>query len=148
MVCRMRSQARTDLNAMLAEYRSLTERTQRLRDDLSSLTATRRSADGSACATVNAWGELVRLTFEPAIATRLDPSALATRIVEAAASAATEARARKQELVSELLPPRLRRLIGNDGAAGLRRLVGDDASGLPGWIDTPADDLTDGRGRR
>jgi len=135
MVCRMRSQAQTDLDAMLDEYRSLTERTRRLQDDLSSLTATRRSTDGCASATVDAWGELVRLTFDPATVARLDPSALAARVVEAAGSAAIDVRGRKQELISQLLPPRLRHLIGDDGAAGLRRLIGDDGPGLLGRPD-------------
>jgi DNA-binding protein YbaB len=119
MVGRMRSQSRAELDAMLEEYRVLTGRIGRLREDLTSLTATRRSADGCARVTVNAAGELIRLTFDASVAARLEPPALAARVEEAAASAAAEVRARKQALMSELLPPGLRHLVDEEGLRGL-----------------------------
>jgi DNA-binding protein YbaB len=122
MVGRMRSQSRAELDAMLEEYRVLSGRIRRLREDLTSLTATRRSADGCARVTVNAWGELTRLTFDAAAA-RLDPPVLAARVEEAAGSAVAEVRRRKQALMSELLPPGLRDLVDHEGLGGLRGLV-------------------------
>jgi DNA-binding protein YbaB len=126
MVGRMLSQTRAQLDAALAEYRSLTGRVKRMRDELASLTATARSDDGSARVTVNAWGELVDLTFDPGAA-RLERPVLAARVVAAAASAAAEARRRKQALISDLLPPGLRRLVAEEGVAGLRLLADDTA---------------------
>ena len=101
----------------------LTGRIRRLREDLTSLTATRRSADGCARVTVNACGELIRLTFDTSVADRLDPPALAARVEEAAGSAGAEVRRRKQALMSELLPPRLRHLVDEEGLGGLRGLL-------------------------
>jgi DNA-binding protein YbaB len=123
MVGRMRSQSRAELDTVLEEYRQLTGRIHRLRDDLTSLTATRRSADGCARVTVNARGELVRLTFDASIAAGREPAALAARVEEAAAAAAAEVQLRKQALMSELLPPGLRHLVDEEGLGGLRGLL-------------------------
>jgi hypothetical protein len=123
MVCRMRSQSRAELDTVLEEYRMLTGRIRQLREDLTSLTATRRSADGCARVTVNAWGELIRLTFDASVAGRLEPPVLAVRVEEAAGSAAAEVRRRKQALLSELLPSGLRHLVDEEGLGGLRGLL-------------------------
>jgi DNA-binding protein YbaB len=123
MVCRMRSQSRAELDTVLEEYRMLTGRIRRLREDLTSLTATRRSADGCARVTVNAYGELIRLTFDAAVADRLEPPLVAARVEEAAGSAVAEVRRRKQALMSELLPPGLRHLVDEEGLGGLRGLL-------------------------
>jgi DNA-binding protein YbaB len=128
MVCRMRSQSRAELDTVLEEYRMLTGRIRRLRGDLTSLTATRRSADGCARVTVNASGELIRLTFDASVAARLDPPVLASRVEEAAGSAAAEVRQRKQALMSELLPSGLRHLVDEEGLRGLLPEV--DESGI------------------
>ena len=123
MVCRMRSQSRAELDTVLQEYRALTGRIRRLREDLTSLTATRRSADGCARVTVNAWGELTQLTFNTSVAARLEPPVLAARVEEAAGSAVAEVRRRKEALMSELLPPGLRHLVDAQGLGGLRGLL-------------------------
>jgi DNA-binding protein YbaB len=128
MVGRMLSQTRAQLDAALAEYRSLSGRIKRMRDELASLTAVGRSDDGSARATVNAWGELTGLALDPGAVHRLEPTALAARVVAAARSAAAEARQRKQALISDLLPAGLRHLVAEEGVAGLRLLGGDDES--------------------
>lgn len=132
MVGRMRSQARASLDAMLEEYRELTGRIGRLRDDLSSLNVTERSADGCASVTVNAGGELIRLAFDPTLARRLDPSSLAVRVEEASGAAAAEVRRRKQAMISELLPPGLRQHVGEDFVGGLPAVLGE--AGVTGLL--------------
>ena len=96
---------------MLAEYRSYTERVQRLRTDVVAMTATARSSDGCVSVTVNSVGDLDSLTFDPAITSRLDLTSLAARVVEAAASAAAQVRRQKADAMADLMPPTLRQAI-------------------------------------
>jgi DNA-binding protein YbaB len=122
MVGRMPGQMRAELETMLDEYRSLLTRLDRLKAEVAALTATARSSDGCVTATVNAHGELAGLTIDPALARRLDLSALTTRILQAAGAAAVEVRQRTSAAVSQFLPPGLRRLVGPDGDP--TRLIG------------------------
>jgi DNA-binding protein YbaB len=111
MVCRMPSQDRAELDAMLAEYRSFTDRVRRLRTDVAAMTVTARSSDGCVSATVDSLGDLRSLVFDTAIAGRLDLTTLAARVVEAAASAAAQVRQQKADTMSDLMPPLLRQAI-------------------------------------
>jgi len=114
MVGRMRSQTRADLDAMVEDLRLLTERATRLRGRLAAMTVTARSTDGCVTATVNAHGDLDDLAIDPVLARSIETRALAGRVVEAVRAAAARARRRREDVMAEMLPPRLRDRLGDD----------------------------------
>jgi DNA-binding protein YbaB len=108
---------------MLLECRGLAARLERLTGEVAALTATARSGDGSVEATVNVRGELADLAIDAVRAERLDPPALARRVVEAAGLAASAVRERTREAVVGFLPSELRHLVGADGSIDITRLL-------------------------
>jgi DNA-binding protein YbaB len=102
----MGTEALTGPEARLDDYRALAVRLNQMSDEMASMRLTRRSADGSVAATVGPTGELCDLRIDPEA--DLDASAIARRVLEAAALAANDARGRRIAAVSALLPEHLR----------------------------------------
>jgi DNA-binding protein YbaB len=102
----------------LDEYRALAARLHRMSDDLVALRVTASSADGCVTATVGPTGELNDLRIDPRVAGELAPAALARRVLEAATLAATEARQRRLDAVSAILPDHLWRVLTSTGQGG------------------------------
>jgi DNA-binding protein YbaB len=105
----MGTEALTGPAARLDEYRALAVRLNQMSDEMASMRVTRRCADGSVTATVGPTGELCDLRIDPA--TCLDTGGIARRVLEAAASAANDARGRRLAAVSALLPEHLRGVV-------------------------------------
>jgi DNA-binding protein YbaB len=112
---------------LLGQYREATAGLTRLGEQLGDLTVTARSRDGIVATTVDARGALIDVDIDPARAGRLDARAVAARVLEAATTAAAEARARSAAAVSALLPEQLRRAVALDGTVDIGRLLPDPA---------------------
>jgi len=130
MVGLMRTDMRVQIESMLDEYKVLTNRLERVRADVGSVTATARSADGCATATVGPQGELVRLTIDQAAARRLDGATLAARILEASGLAVADARHRVGAIVANCLPPCFSGAVAPDGSVDVQRFLPPDRSSL------------------
>ena len=114
----MGTEAPTGPEARLDEYRALAARLHRMSDDLVALRVTATSADGCVSATVGPTGELNDVRIDPHLASDLEPAALARRVLEAARLAADEARVRRLDAVSAILPDHLRRMMTATGQGG------------------------------
>lgn len=126
----MGTEMHTRLQEMLLGYEASRARLAALSAELAVLTATARSTDRSVIATVNPQGELVSLSIDPVLGPRLDPKALAARIIEASGVAAAEVRQRLRDSLRSSLPATLRDLVGPDGAVDVRRLLPEDPHDL------------------
>jgi DNA-binding protein YbaB len=126
----MRTDMRGQLTEMLAEYRSVRARIDRLCDDVATMTATARSTDGCVTATVGPQGELRDLRIDPEVARRLDLRTLAARVLEASGAAGAEARQRLGRTLAEVMPSHLRHLVSPDGAVDVRGLLPSDFTSL------------------
>jgi DNA-binding protein YbaB len=104
--------------ARLDEYQALVARLHRMSDDLIALRVSATSADGCVTATVGPTGELSDVRIDPQIASELEPAALARRVLEAARLAANEARGRRLDAVSAILPEHLWRAMTATGPGG------------------------------
>jgi DNA-binding protein YbaB len=105
-------------DARLDEYRALAAQLNRMSDDLIALRVTATSADGCVTATVGPTGELNDVRIDPHLAGGLEPAALARRVLEAATLAAGEARVRRMDAVSAILPEHLWRVMTAPGQGG------------------------------
>ena len=122
----MRTQTEAELAAMFEEYRSTRARMAALADELTTMTATARSADGTVTATVGPRGELCDLSIDAERAGRLDIITLTSRILEASGRAADRARDELARAVSRSWPEHLRALVRADGALDLGSLLPED----------------------
>jgi DNA-binding protein YbaB len=118
------------IGAMLVEYQATRQRMTELSAELTAMTASARSADRSVTATVGPQGELVHLAIDPVLGPRLEPKALAGRILEASDLAATQVRDRLREALRAGLPANLRDVVGPDGAVDVQRLLPADPTDL------------------
>jgi DNA-binding protein YbaB len=118
------------LGSMFEEYRAMRSRVELLSARLAAMTASAQSVDRSVTATVGPQGELVALSIDATIATRLDLKTLAARILEASALAATQIRERLRVEMCEVLPHHLRHLLGPDGTVNVSGLLPGDPAGL------------------
>jgi DNA-binding protein YbaB len=127
----MATDLRSDIGAMLDEYRTAQTRLARLRTDAMDLTVTMRSPDRAVTVTVDAQGGLRDLRLDPTH--RLDPAELAEHIVTTAGRAAAQARERLRGLLAAALPERLRDLVGPDGSVDLTRMLPSNLGDLEAW---------------
>jgi DNA-binding protein YbaB len=127
----MRTDLRAELETLIDEYRSMTQRLAQMNEEMAGRLATARSADGSVTATVGPHGELVQLSIDPVLSARLDSRVLSARVLEASALAHADLRDQLRSAVVEFLPERLRPAVAPDGQVDLARLM-PDPSGL-GW---------------
>ncbi len=111
---------------MLDDCRALTTTLSRFTARAQSWQTTRESDDRSVTVTVGSQGHLRALTIEPWALARLGPAVLATRIVETAEHAETDAREQIMAGVTALLPPHLARLIAPDGTVETTRLISSE----------------------
>jgi DNA-binding protein YbaB len=126
----MRTETQQQLESMLDEYRRARSRAQRLGAEMAALTATARSADGSVTATVGPQGDLRDLRIDADVARRLDLKTLTSRVLEASALAADQARAEVSRTVAGAMPPHLRQLMDPGGGADLGALLPEDIRAL------------------
>jgi DNA-binding protein YbaB len=127
----MATDLRSDIGAMLDEYRTAQTRLARLRTDAMDLTVTVRSPDRAVTVTVDAQGGLRDLRLDPTH--RLDPAELAEHIVTTAGRAAAQARERLRGLLAAARPARLRYLGGPDGSVDLTRMLPSNLGDLGAW---------------
>jgi DNA-binding protein YbaB len=130
----MATDLRSDIAAMLDEYRVAQARLARLRTDAMDLTVTVRSPDRAVTVTVDAQGGLRDLRLDPTH--RLDPAELAElaeHIVTTAGRAAAQARERLRGLLAAALPERLLDLVGPDGSVDLTRMLPSNLGDLGAW---------------
>lgn len=96
---------------MLEEYRALALRLNRMSAELGAMRVSARSSDGCVTATVGPTGELADVSIDADLGADLDLGTIARRVVEAAAIAANEARGRRLDAVSTILPDHLRGMV-------------------------------------
>jgi DNA-binding protein YbaB len=111
------------IGAMLDEYRATRFRIDGLQAATATMTVTVRSPDRSVTVTVDAHGELRDIRIDPAIAARLDWTALSARILGASRLAAAQAREHRRVKMREALPERLHDLVGSDGSVDLAAML-------------------------
>jgi DNA-binding protein YbaB len=128
MVSPMRTDIRAELETLIGEYRSMTQRLADLNETMAGRQATVRSMDGSVTVTVGAHGELMRLSIDPVLGARLDLRVLATRVLEASARAQADVGDQVRRAVVEFLPERLRPAVAPDGQLDLKHLLPDAGS--------------------
>jgi DNA-binding protein YbaB len=126
----MGTEMRARIGSMVEEYQATRARLAALNEELTSMTASARSADHTVTATVGPQGELVHLAIDPVRAERLDLKALSGRILEASGLAAAEVRERLRERLLAGLPESLRAAIGSDGVVDVNRLLPADPTDL------------------
>jgi DNA-binding protein YbaB len=119
----MQTEMRSGLGQLVEEYQATRSRLAGLSAEMAATTATARSTDRSVTATVNPQGELVSLAIDPVLGARLDPKALAARVLEASGSAATQVREQLRDTMRGGLPASLRDLVGPDGTIEVQRLL-------------------------
>jgi DNA-binding protein YbaB len=123
------------IGAMLEEYRATRSRIEGVQAAAGTMTATVRSPDRSVTVTVDAQGALRDIRIDPAVAARLDWTALSARILGACRLAAAQAREQMRVRMRDALPEQVRDLVASDGsvdlAARLPAELGEIARGWP-----------------
>jgi DNA-binding protein YbaB len=107
-----REQANANTNALLrlrleemtAAYEWMNKQTARIQQEMSKLTGSAESRDGTVSATVGPRGQLVSLTLDPRSSRRVSTEELAESIMDTVNRAAKQAQSRMVSLVSPILP--------------------------------------------
>jgi DNA-binding protein YbaB len=119
----MLTDMQAQIGAMLEEYRATRARIEGLQAAAANMTVTVRSPDRSVTVTMDAVGELRDIRIDPAVAARLDWTALSARILGASRLAAAQAREQMRVRMRDVLPERLHDLIGSDGSVDLAAML-------------------------
>ncbi len=119
----MLTDMQAQIGAMLDEYRATRARIEGLQAAAANMTVTVRSPDRSVTVTMDAVGELRDIRIDPAVAARLDWTALSARILGASRLAAAQAREQMRVRMRDVLPERLHDLIGSDGSVDLAAML-------------------------
>jgi DNA-binding protein YbaB len=126
------------IGALLEEYRVMRSRIEGLQAAAGTMMVTVRSPDRSVTVTVDAQGELRDIRIDPAVAARLDWTALSARILGATRLGAAQAREQVRVKMREALPERLRDLVGSDGTFDLAAVLPADLDEITrGWAAHP-----------
>ncbi len=134
----MRTDMQARIGAMLEEYRVTRSRIDGLQAAAANMTVTVRSPDRSVTVTVDAEGELRDIRIDPAVASRLDWTALSARILGASRLATAQAREHRRVKMRDALPERLHDLVGSDGSVDLAAMLPADLSEITrGWTPPP-----------
>jgi DNA-binding protein YbaB len=119
----MLTDMQAQIGAMLEEYRATRARIEGLQAAAANMMVTVRSPDRSVTVTMDAVGELRDIRIDPAVASRLDWTALSARILGASRLAAAQAREQMRVRMRDVLPERLHDLIGSDGSVDLAAML-------------------------
>jgi DNA-binding protein YbaB len=119
----MLTDMQAQIGAMLEQYRATRARIEGLQAAAANMTVTVRSPDRSVTVTMDAVGELRDIRIDPAVAARLDWTALSARILGASRLAAAQAREQMRVRMRDVLPERLHDLIGSDGSVDLAAML-------------------------
>jgi DNA-binding protein YbaB len=119
----MRTDLLARIDALVDDYRAIRMCLDGLQATAAAMTVTVRSPDRSVTVTVNAQGELCDIRIDPAVAGRVDWTALSARILGAARLAIAQAKEHKRVTMRAGLPERIRDLVAADGSVDLASIL-------------------------
>jgi hypothetical protein len=127
---------RENLEELRANYHNKLAETRQLRERAGQVTSTARSRDGLVSLEVGPQGQLLALSLNPGVYSRLSPQRLAAALVELAKTAAADSAEQVREIMAPALPP------------GAMTASGDFANLMPPAPGLPDDELPPTRPQR